>query len=171
MFLYQYSQTVEEDCSMEETFEKAIDEFKRVDHLFYVSLKYTRTVDVLKSVMERMISCIDFCMESLLKYSGEKGKLKEELPKNPGLKSEVVKRVYSHDPEIVEIVNFYLKMRKLVRAEYTKREEFRRHVTMIAVIDKGEIVEVSIDVLKEYYDKTKNFMGLVKRIIREEEYA
>ena len=153
---------------MEESFQKAVDEFKRVDHLFYVSLKYTRTVDVIKNVMERMISCIDCCMESLLKYSNEKGKLKEEVPKNPGLKSEVVKRIYSHDPEIVEVVNFYLKLRKLVRAEYTKREEFRRHVTMIATIDKGEIVEVSIDVLKEYYENTRNFISFVKKIINEE---
>lgn len=155
---------------MEDSFEKAVDEFKRIDHLLYVSLKYTRTVDVIKSVMERMIACIDFCMESLLRYAKEKGHLNEDIPKNAGLKSELVKKNYAHFPEIVDIVNFYLRLRKLVRAEYARREEFRRHVTMIATIDKGEVVEVNIDILKEYYDKTKSFLGLVKRIIREEKY-
>lgn len=155
---------------MEDSFEKAIDEFKRVDHLFYVSLKYTRTVDVLKNVMERIITCIDFCMESLLRYAREKGQLAEDTPKNAGLKAELVKKTYSHFPEIADTADFYLKLRKLVRAEYAKREEFRRHVTMIATIDKGEVVEVSIDVLKEYYDKTKGFLDLVKRVIREEKY-
>ena len=31
-------------------------EVKRVDHLIYVSLKYTRTVDVIRSVVERIIN-------------------------------------------------------------------------------------------------------------------
>ena len=39
---------------------------------------------------------------------------------------------------------------------------------MIATIDKGEIVNVDIDTLKEYYDKTKNFVSFVKKIINEE---
>ena len=39
---------------------------------------------------------------------------------------------------------------------------------MIATIDKGEIVEVSIDSLKEDYGKTRNFLAFVKKIINEE---
>ena len=39
---------------------------------------------------------------------------------------------------------------------------------MIATIDKGEVINVSIDTLKEYYEKTKNFIAFVKRIINEE---
>ena len=39
---------------------------------------------------------------------------------------------------------------------------------MIAVIDKGEIVNVDIDTLKEYYLKTRNFIDFVKKIINEE---
>ena len=32
-----------------------IEELKRVDHLVYVSLKYTRTVDVIRSIIDRLI--------------------------------------------------------------------------------------------------------------------
>ena len=70
--------------------------------------------------------------------------------------------------EIIDYINFYLMLRKLSKAEYTKREEFRRHVTMIATIDKGEIVNVDIDTLKEYYEKTKVFISFIKKIINEE---
>ncbi len=152
---------------MKESFDEAVQELKRVDHLFWVSLKYTRTVDVIKHVIDRLINCIGFGLESLLKYAKEK-KLVASIPENAGLRTELLKKTFSDNAELIEYVNFYTLLRKLSKAEYAKREEFRRHVTMIATIDKGEIVEVSIDVLKEYYEKTRLFIHLVKRIINEE---
>ena len=152
---------------MKESFDLAIQELKRVDHLFWVSLKYTRTVDVIKHVIDRLISCIGYGLEAILKYAKDK-KLVTHVPDNAGLRCDLLKKTFPDNAELVDYINFYLMLRKLSKAEYTKREEFRRHVTMIATIDKGEIVEVSIDVLKEYYEKTKNFIRLVKKIINEE---
>jgi hypothetical protein len=152
---------------MKEAFDLAVQELKRVDHLFWVSLKYTRTVDVIKNVIERLINCIGFGIEALLKYAKEK-KLVSNVPENAGLRCDLMKETFPDNLELIDYVNFYLRLRKLSKAEYTRREEFRRHVTMIATIDKGEVVEVSIDVLKEYYDRTKTFIALVKKIINEE---
>lgn len=152
---------------MKESFEEAIEELKRVDHLFWVSLKYTRTVDVIKHVIDRLINCIGFGLEALLKYAKEK-KLITSIPTNAGLRCDLLKKTFPDNLELIDYINFYVLLRKLSKAEYAKREEFRRHVTMIATIDKGEIVEVSIDVLKEYYEKTRNFITLVKKIINEE---
>jgi hypothetical protein len=73
------------------------------------------------------------------------------------------------DQEIKDYMNFYLKLRRIIRANYTKREEFRRHVTMTATLDNGEVVEVNIDVLKEYYDYAKQFIGFVKVLLHGEE--
>ena len=145
----------------------AVQELKRVDHLFWVSLKYTRTVDVIKHVIDRLISCIGYGLESLLKYAKEK-KLVAEIPANAGLRCDLLKKTYPDNQELTDYINFYLKLRKLSKAEFTRREEFRRHVTMIATIDKGEIVEVNIDSLKEDYEKTRNFLSFVKKIINEE---
>ncbi|MBS3096141.1 hypothetical protein J4480_01755 [Candidatus Woesearchaeota archaeon] len=152
---------------MKESFDNAVQELKRVDHLFWVSLKYTRTVDVIKHVIERLISCIGFGLEALLKYAKEK-KLVANIPVNEGLRCDLLKKTFPDNTELIDYINFYLRLRKLDKAEYKKREEFRRHVTMIATIDKGEIVEVSIDVLKEYYENTRNFISFVKKIINEE---
>ena len=152
---------------MKESFEEAVQELKRVDHLFWVSLKYTRTVDVIKHVIDRLINCIGFGLEALLKYAKEK-KLISNIPTNAGLRCDLLKKTFPDNLEMIDYINFYILLRKLSKAEYAKREEFRRHVTMIATIDKGEIVEVSIDVLKEYYEKTRNFITLVKKIINEE---
>jgi len=152
---------------MKESFDDAIQELKRVDHLFWVSLKYTRTVDVIKHVIERLINCIGFGLEALLKYAKEK-KLIANIPTNAGLRCDLLKKTFPDNAELIDYINFYLRLRKLDKAEYKKREEFRRHVAMIATIDKGELVEVNIDILKEYYEKTRIFIAFVKRIINEE---
>ena len=152
---------------MKEAFDQAVQELKRVDHLFWVSLKYTRTVDVIKSVIDRLIGCIGFGLEALLKYAKDK-KLVASIPENAGLRCDLLRKTFPDNIELADYINFYLRLRKLSKAEYTRREEFRRHVTMIATIDKGEIVEVSIDILKEYYDRTKIFISLVKKTINEE---
>ncbi len=151
---------------MKESYDEALQELKRVEHLFWVSLKYTRTVDVIKHVIDRLISCIGFGLEALLKHAKEK-KLIPDVPANAGLRCDLLKTTFPDNLDLIDYISFYSRLRKLSRAEYTKREEFRRHVTMIATIDKSEIVNVDIDILKEYYEKTKAFIAFVRIIIDE----
>lgn len=152
---------------MDEYLENAFLELKRVDHLYYVSLKYTRTVDMIKHMLDRLISTLSFGIESLLNHAKEQKKI-NEIPSNLGLRAKLVIDTFQ-DEQLTDYMNFYLKLRKILRANYTKREEFRRHVTMTATIDNGEIVEVNIDILKEHYDKARDFVNFVKVIIHGEE--
>ena len=76
---------------MQESLTDANEELKRVDHLVYVSLKYTRTVDVIKSVIERLISSVDFMMEALFEYLKEKKKI-VDVPLAPVEKAETLKK-------------------------------------------------------------------------------
>lgn len=149
---------------MIDSFDDAVGELKRADHLFYVSLKYTRTVDMIKHVIERLISCFGYGIESVLKQAKEQKKV-DSIPENFALRCELLKEKYPEDEELIEYINFLFYLRKLARASYTKREEFRRHVTMVASVNNGEIIEVNIDVLKEYYEKTKQFVSYVKNKI------
>ena len=152
---------------MDEYLENAFLELKRVDHLYYVSLKYTRTVDMIKHMLDRLISTLSFGIESLLNHAKEQKKI-NEVPSNLGLRAKLVIDTFQ-DEQLTGYMHFYLKLRKILRANYTQREEFRRHVTMIATIDNGEIVEVNIDILKEHYDKAIDFVNFVKVIIHGEE--
>ena len=152
---------------MKEALDNAKEELKRVDHLFYVSLKYTRTADMMRHMIERLINAFSFGIESLLKYAKEE-KMLGEIPTNPSMKCELLLKTLK-DEELIGYINLYLKLRKIIRADYSKREEFRRHVTMISTIDNGEIIEVNIDVLKDYYETAKNFVKYVGRIIEGEE--
>ena len=56
-------------------------------------------------------------------------------------------------------------LRKILRADHSKREEYRRHVTMTASLSNGETIEVNIDIAKEYYDKTRQFVDFVAQLL------
>ncbi|MBU89957.1 hypothetical protein CMO94_00320 [Candidatus Woesearchaeota archaeon] len=154
---------------MKEALDNAQQELKRVDHLFYVSLKYTRTADMMRHMVERLINAFSFGIESLLKQAKEQKKI-EDIPNNPAMSVELLMKTFT-DEDTANYMSLYLRLRKIIRAPYSKREEFRRHVTMTCTIDNGEIVEVNIDILKEYYETAKNFINHVERIVegREEE--
>lgn len=148
---------------MNEDLEQAISEMKRIDHLIFVSLKYSRTVDVIKSVVERIISSYDFIVLALLGYAQEK-KMITEIPAAPALKCEILLKKFESDELIQRNIEFYSLMRRVSKAEYARREEYRRHVTMIANLD-GNNFEVDIDKLTDYFEDTKNFFRYVKGLI------
>ena len=152
---------------MEESLEDAAEEIKRAEHLFYVSLKYTRTVDVIRSLIGRLISTFDCALLSLLKYAKEKKKIKD-IPPTPIARCDLLEKTFK-DINITKYIDLYLLLRKLLRAPYTKREEYRRHVTMISELEDRKL-EVNIDTLKEDYDKTMDFLKLVKDTIRSKKW-
>ncbi len=150
---------------MNESLDKANKELKRADHLMFVSLKYTRTVDVIKSVVERLITAMDSGMDSLILYAKEKGKL-NEVPRLPSQKVESVIKLYSEDENIRNFMEFYSLLRKIDKAQFERSQEYRRHVTMTATVDNKQI-EVTIDIINDYFKKTKEFINLVQKIVLE----
>lgn len=150
---------------MKESLNNSKQELRRVDHLIYVSLKYTRTVDVLKSVVERMINAYGFMITSLLEFAKHQKRIKA-YPETPGLKVELAKQLYCDDKEILKIIDFYVLLRKVIRAEYTSKEEFKRHVTMITNIE-GKDIEVDIDHVVEYYKEAKEHVAYIENLINE----
>lgn len=150
---------------MEEAYRNAVEELKRVDHLIFVSLKYTRTVDVIKNTINRIIACYDFGMDALILYAKEK-KMVDEIPAIPVLKLELLKKTFKDNKELLDYLKFYLELRKIIKAEYSKREEYRRHVTMTAHLRDKRTIDVNIDILREFYEKTKSFVTLIKHMIR-----
>jgi hypothetical protein len=152
---------------MKEALDNARQELKRVDHLFFVSLKYTRTVDMMRHMIERLINALSFTIDSLLKYAKEEKKI-SQVPDNPTIKCDVLLKALP-DEGLADFINLYLSLRKIIRADYTKREEYRRHVTMTSVLDDGKVIEINIDVLKTYYDAAKDFANYSHRKINGEE--
>lgn len=139
--------------------EEARNELKRADHQIFVSLKYTRTADVLRNILERFISCFDYVIEGLLLKKEQLGEI-FEIPVSPVAKVNEVKRVYS-DEMLTKMMERYIVYRKLMNSKYRAVNEYRRHVAMIAEIDNSE-VEVNIDNISEYYEEMKEFIKYIE---------
>lgn len=150
-------------AKMKEYLDKSKAELKRADHLIFVSLKYTRTVDVIKNIVERLINAYDFGMEALFLYAKSKKKI-TSIPTAPLVKAETIKNIFDDDPEIINFINLYRLFRKINTAKFSRALEYRRHVTMTAFLDDGEI-EISIDIISEYFEKTKEFVDYCAQII------
>ena len=151
------------DPEVEEHLQEARGELRRVDHMIYVSLKYTRTVDVIRNTIARLIATYDFGVLALIKNLKLKKKIKE-LPASPGMKVELLGKEIP-DEYITKALEFYLMLRKVMKADYTRREEYRRHVTMTSILDDGSNPEFDIDNLEIHYDKTKEFISYIYNLI------
>ena len=144
---------------MLESLDLAKEEIKRADHLMYVSLKYTRTVDILKSIIERLINAFNFGIDALLKK-----KKVRDIPTIPKLKLDLVRKNYP-DEDLNNFLQLYQLFREIDKASFERAREYRRHVTMTAHLDDKEI-EVTIDIIEDYYGKTKEFIEYVESIVK-----
>ena len=151
------------DPDVDEQLQGARSELRRVDHLIYVSLKYTRTVDVIRNTIARLINTYDCGVLALLMDLKSKKKIKD-YPSSPGMKVELLEKKFSDD-HIKQALEFYLLMRRIMKSDYTKREEYRRHVTMVTILDNNTNLEIDIDKLEEHYHKTKEFINYITNVI------
>ncbi len=158
---------------MIESFSDANEELKRIDHLIFVSLKYTRIVEVIRNIVKRMIDCIDFLINAQLKYAKENKLIEDEIPKNNAIKAELLIKTFSDNEEIVEMGNFYLWLRRVLRAKYEKINEGKRHVGLVTKVKnkdgEEEGVLLDIDNMQEIYtQKIKRYMQITFEMMKNE---
>ncbi len=130
----------------------ANEELKRVDHLIYVSLKYTRTGDVLKSVINRLVDSYTFFIDGILNKLEEEHKI-FEAPIAPLMKVEEIKKAFPEDLELHNVVDFYAFLRKVNVVPHTSHNEFRRNVKCELKLEDDNI-RVNIDTVTLYYKRT-----------------
>ncbi len=151
---------------MNDYLDEANEELKRADHLIFVSLKYTRTCDVLKHIIDRLINAVDFTFTAVLEHLKEKGEL-DELPTAPIPKANLIKEIYPDDEFLPEFADLFMRFRKISKADFTRACEFRRHVTMTVVVDE-EVIKIDIDNITDYFKRTKEFFAHVQGMIEPE---
>jgi hypothetical protein len=141
---------------MKESLFEAKEELKRVDHQIYVSLKYTRTVDVLMNCLQRMIDAYSCMVDAMLKYAVETKMVKEDFVPNTPLERLSFARELLKEDIVNKNMELYSLMRKIVKTNPKKEQEFRRHVTLRTVVD-DKPTAVDIDIITEYYNQMKEF--------------
>src|SRR3989344_6072427 len=128
--------------------EDIIKEKISADHLLYVSLKYTKTCDVIINLLSRWRNMISKGVDRLVEKAKKEKKWKE-IPDAPRAKLLQLKKIYSNIPEITETLKLYELFREIDKLEKVRENEFRKGVNL-KVEYKGEIININLVQLKEY---------------------
>ena len=140
--------------------EDIIKEKISADHLLYVSLKYTKTCDVIINLLLRWKTMIDLGMDKLIEES-KKGKKWKVVPDAPRAKLVQLKKIYAKEKVVAETLELYEFFRDLNKLEKVRENEFRKGVNL-KVIYNGETVNVNLDKLKEYAELLERFISYLK---------
>ncbi|MBS3108802.1 hypothetical protein J4409_02925 [Candidatus Woesearchaeota archaeon] len=151
---------------MLEDIESARGELQRAEHLIYVTLKYTRTGDVMKSIVERLIDSMNYSITDMLEFTKHKNKIKE-FPASDMAKFEllkvILKKIILKDKNLKKYLDLYLLLKKVSKTPVTSvREEYRKNLTLIA-----DDIEIDMSTIVEYYNDVKEFFIFSRTWIKE----
>lgn len=140
--------------------EKIIKEKISADHLLYVSLKYTKTCDVIINLLLRWKIMIELAMDKLVEIARKKKKWKQ-VPDAPRAKLVQLKKIYAHDKLITDVLILYELFRDIEGLDKVRENEFRKGVNL-RVDYKGETININLDKLKEYSTLLEKFISSLK---------
>lgn len=145
---------------MPEILEKIIKEKISADHLLYVSMKYTKTCDVMINLIKRWKIMTDYAFDALLDKAKKKKRIKS-IPDAPKLRIDAIKELFSTHKEILDAVAAYDMFKLIETLPKTRENEFRKGVCL-RVSYKGGEVAVTLDKLKEYSEILERFINFTK---------
>ena len=140
--------------------EQIIKEKTSADHLLYVSMKYTKTCDVILNLIARWKSMMEICFDAVLDKAKEE-KLIQALPTNPKQKIEFMRLYFKKQKAIQETIPVYIFFKRVPELQKTREGEFRKNVCL-KVIEPGRVTEVNLEKLKEYSELLERFISEVK---------
>jgi hypothetical protein len=140
--------------------DKAISELKRVDHLIYVTLKYTRTVDVIRTIIEKLISTLNHKSEAIFTSLMDNNKV-SAVAAVPLVRMKDLEKQYPKDKTVKDIVDFYVLLKRIFNTDYRAKEEYRKNVTLVT-----RDHEVNIEKLKNYYEITQDYVKYLNEEIK-----
>ncbi len=143
--------------------EEIIKEKTSADHLMYVSLKYTKTCDVILNLLARWKSLIELCFDMLLKNLVEREKI-PAMSTNPKQKVEFMKKYFKKNSAVQDIIPLYVFFKKVPDLKKTRGGEFRKNVNL-KVFDVKKVTEINMDKLEEYYEIVEKFVSAVREIL------
>ena len=143
--------------------DKIIQEKISADHLLYVSLKYTKTCDVIFNLLLRWRKMIEISIEEILKHAKTKKKIKE-VPNSPLEKIDTIKSLFKNNKDFMKTLEFYEMLRKLEGLRRERVGEFRKNVNL-KIYYCGEEINVNLEKLKEYAESLEKFISTTKQFL------
>jgi len=131
------------------------------DHLLYVSLKYTKTCDVIVNLLLRWKNMIDLGMDRLTDKAKKQKKWKP-IPNAPRAKLIQLRNIYSKEPIVIQTLDIYEIFRNIENLEKIRENEFRKGVNLKVTMPNKEIININLDKLKEYSVLLEKFISYIK---------
>jgi hypothetical protein len=130
------------------------------DHLWYVSLKYTKTCDVIINLLLRWRKMIELAMDALVEKVKKQKKWKP-VPDAPRAKLVQLRKLYANVPEVAQTLELYEFFRDIEKLDKIRESEFRKGVNL-KVSYKGGTVDVNLEKLSEYSALLERFISYLK---------
>ena len=143
--------------------EEIIQEKISADHLLYVSLKYTKTCDVIFNLLLRWRRMIETAIDRILGAAKKKKKIKS-IPENNVKKIDLIKDLFKKDQGFLKVIEFYEMLRKVEDLRCERVGEFRKNVAL-KIMYRGEEVNINLEQLKEYADMLEKFISSTKQFL------
>ena len=143
--------------------EEIIQEKISADHLLYVSLKYTKTCDVIINLIIRWRKMIETSIDAILQQAKKKKKI-SIIPISPVKKIEQVRKIFKNDKNFQEVIDLYEMFRKIGELRIERIGEFRKNVTL-KVFYRGKEININLEQLKIYADMLEKFISTTKQFL------
>lgn len=133
------------------------------DHLLYVSLKYTKTCDVILNLILRWRKMIETANDEILEHAKKKKKIKS-VPTNPIDKIKEIRKVMKKEKEFIEVIDMYEMFRKVEGLRKERIGEFRKNVNL-RIFYQGKEINVNLEQLKIYAAQLEKFISITKQFL------
>ncbi len=143
--------------------EEIIQEKISADHLLYVSLKYTKTCDVVLNLILRWRRMIETSINGILKHAKKKKKI-SSISSNPIGKIEEVKKLFKKDKDFLQVIELYEMFRKIEELKKERSGEFRKNVNL-KIFYRGKEINVNLEQLKIYAEMLEKFISTTKQFL------
>lgn len=143
--------------------EDIIQEKISADHLLYVSLKYTKTCDVIANLLLRWAKMIETSMDSILAHAKAKKKI-SVIPTNPVQRVDKVREIMKKEKDFLEVMDLYEMFRRVGTLRTERIGEFRKNVNL-RVFYQGKEININLEQLKIYAEKLEKFISITKQFL------
>jgi len=143
--------------------EEIIQEKISADHLLYVSLKYTKTCDVIMNLLLRWKEMLTLSIDAVLKKAKKKKKI-SLIPTSPIEKIELMQKLFKKDENTLNTIEFYEMLRKLSELRKERIGEFRKNVNL-RIFYQGKEINIDLEKLKVYAEMLEKFISTTKQFL------
>jgi len=143
--------------------EEIIKEKTSADHLMYVSLKYTKTCDVILNLLARWKSLIEISFDAILERGVENGSI-ACMHATPIQRIEFIRKYFTKNEAIQNVVPLYIFFKRVPDLSKTRSGEFRKNVNLKVSVGPTKVVDINMEKLGEYYDIVEKFIEEVRKM-------